>query len=138
MVRPGDIRRVPSFNIRTGSSTQSGFRSALNEQGELVFRTSFNSGQLGTAIFKINLDDRNLADGNIPFGASSIVLATTLLPDFEVQNRDFVSSTAPAKLCQTKTQIRKTPDRVSDGINPGGVAKVGTKKPASTKRPVPK
>lgn len=57
LIRPGDVRRISSFNLRLGSSPQSGFRSALNDRGELVLRTSFNTGPLGTAIFKINLAD---------------------------------------------------------------------------------
>jgi hypothetical protein len=66
-VGPGDIRRVAAIGFQGGSSSQSGYRSALNDAGQIVFKTSFNTGALGTAVFHAELWDH---DGG---GVSSIL-----------------------------------------------------------------
>ena len=56
-VGPDDSRRVSAIFFRGDSSSQSGYRSGLNDSGQLAFKTSFNTGALGTAIFHLDLCD---------------------------------------------------------------------------------
>lgn len=58
----GDLRRVADFSVQLGSGGQSGVPSGFNDCGQLVFRVSFNSGALGTAIMMI--EDVEDCDGD--------------------------------------------------------------------------
>lgn len=53
-IGPGDTRRVNAFSVKLGSGGQSGVPSGFNDRGQLVLRTTFNTGALGTAIILIN------------------------------------------------------------------------------------